>query len=253
MHRYIVHGKIKSVMMMRTNKYMNIYKEWSDKIKHGEIKAGEVLPSENELAERYETSRETIRKALNLLSQNGFIQKIRGKGSIVLDVQKMSFPISGLVSFKEVSNNLNMQPITTVHNLGLIKPEPFIKQQLQASSKDEVWKVVRSRKIGVENVILDKDYFLKKYVPMLTTQICESSIYEYLEKQLKLSISFAKKEIVVEDCTNEDREYLDLEGFSHIVVVKNYVYLENASLFQYTESRHRLDKFRFVDFARRGV
>lgn len=32
---------------------------------------------------------------------------------------------------------------------------------------------------------------------------------------------------------------------------KFYVYLEDASLLQYTESRHRLDKFRFVDFARR--
>ncbi|MBO1512697.1 trehalose operon repressor [Metabacillus bambusae] len=238
---------------MRNNKYLAIYKEWTDKINSGEIKAGEALPSEHDLAETYDTSRETIRKALNLLSQNGFIQKIRGKGSIVIDVQKMSFPISGLVSFKEVSKNLNMDPITTVHDFGLVKPDPFIKQQLNASSKDEIWKVFRSRTIGGEHIILDKDYFLKKYVPTLTKQICEDSIYEYLEKELQLNISFAKKEIVVEDCTEEDRQYLDLEGFSHIVVVKNYVYLDNASLFQYTESRHRLDKFRFVDFARRGV
>lgn len=46
--------------------------------------------------------------------------------------------------------------------------------------------------------------------------------------------------------------FLDLQDDKHIVVVKNYVYLDNANLFQYTESRHRLDKFRFVDFARRG-
>lgn len=238
---------------MKNNKYLAIYKEWTDKIKAGEMKAGEALPSENDLAIQYETSRETIRKALNLLSQNGFIQKIRGKGSIVLDVQKMSFPISGLVSFKEVSKNFKDEPITTVHDFGLIKPDPFIKQQLNTSSKDEIWKVIRSRMIGNETIILDKDYFLKKYVPTLTKQICEGSIYDYLEKDLQLNISFAKKEIVVEDCTEEDKKHLDLEGFSHIVVVKNYVYLDNASLFQYTESRHRLDKFRFVDFARRGV
>ena len=30
------------------------------------------------------------------------------------------------------------------------------------------------------------------------------------------------------------------------------VYLEDTSLFQYTESRHRPDKFQFVDFARRN-
>ena len=43
-----------------------------------------------------------------------------------------------------------------------------------------------------------------------------------------------------------------MRQFEHIVVVRNFVYLDDASLFQYTESRHRLDKFRFVDFARRG-
>lgn len=238
---------------MKTNKYLAIYKEWTEKIKSGEVKAGEAIPSENDLALTYETSRETIRKALNLLAQNGFIQKIRGKGSIVLDVQKMSFPISGLVSFKEISKTFHSEATTTVHDFGLIKPNPFLKQQLQTSSKDEIWQVIRSRTIGGERIILDKDYFLKKYVPTLTKQICEGSIYDYLENEIKLKISFAKKEIVVEECTSEDREHLDLEGFSHIVVVKNYVYLENACLFQYTESRHRLDKFRFVDFARRGV
>ncbi len=238
---------------MKTNKYLAIYKEWTEKIKSGEVKAGEAIPSENDLALTYETSRETIRKALNLLAQNGFIQKIRGKGSIVLDVQKMSFPISGLVSFKEISKTFHSEATTIVHDFGLIRPNPFLKQQLQTSSKDEIWKVIRSRTIGGERIILDKDYFLKKYVPTLTKQICEGSIYDYLENEIKLKISFAKKEIVVEECTSEDREHLDLEGFSHIVVVKNYVYLENACLFQYTESRHRLDKFRFVDFARRGV
>ena len=241
-------------MKMRQNKYLTIYKELTDRIKSGEVKPGEVLPSENDLTIQYDTSRETIRKALNLLSQNGFIQKIKGKGSVVIDVQKMSFPISGLVSFKEVSKNLQMESvITTVHDFGLIKPDEFLIQQLDATSHDEVWKVTRSREINGVKIILDKDYFLKKYVPTLTKEICEGSIYEYLEKQLHVNISFAKKEIVVEDCTDEDRKHLDLEGFSHIVVVKNYVYLENTSLFQYTESRHRLDKFRFIDFARRGV
>ncbi len=60
-----------------------------------------------------------------------------------------------------------------------------------------------------------------------------------------------KKEITVEKATNEDKEYLDLEGFNMVAVVKSYTYLDDTSLFQYTESRHRPDKFRFVDFARR--
>jgi GntR family trehalose operon transcriptional repressor len=235
-----------------TNKYQIIFNSIVDQIKSGEIPPNSLLPSENELKEQYDTSRETIRKALNLLAQNGYIQKVRGKGSIVIDINKFDFPVSGLVSFKELADKMEKKPRTIVNELSLIfKPDAYIKQQLQLSGKDQVWKIVRTREIGGKKIILDKDYLAAKYVPSITEEICANSIYAYLENDLNLKISFAKKEIVVEEPTAEDRSFLDLEGFHNIVVIKNYVYLEDASLFQYTESRHRPDKFRFVDFARR--
>ncbi len=234
------------------NKYLTIYDTLVEQIKNGEIRPGTLLPSEHELTEQFQTSRETIRKALNLLSQNGYIQKVRGKGSIVIDVSKLDFPVSGLISFKELATKMGDKPKTTVHELSLItKPEYAIRQQLSLSAKDQVWKVIRTREIHGKKIILDKDFLNKKYVPSLTKEICEESIYEYLENDLNLSISFAKKEIIVEEPTAEDHELLDLEGFHNVVVIKSHVYLEDASLFQYTESRHRPDKFRFVDFARR--
>lgn len=233
------------------NKYLWIHNDIARQIEAGEIAAHSLLPSEHELKDRYHTSRETIRKALNLLAQNGYIQKVQGKGSIVIKSSKVDFPVSGLVSFKELAGKMGEKPRTTVHELSLIKPEAYIRKQLNLSGKDEVWKVVRIREFGGGKVLLDKDYLNRKFVPALTREICENSIYEYLENELKLKISFAKKEIVVEEPTEEDRQLLDLEGFHNMVVIKNYVYLEDASLFQYTESRHRPDKFRFVDFARR--
>jgi GntR family transcriptional regulator, trehalose operon transcriptional repressor len=235
-----------------TNKYQIIFNSIVDQIKSGKIPPNSLLPSENELKEQYDTSRETIRKALNLLAQNGYIQKVRGKGSIVIDINKFDFPVSGLVSFKELADKMEQKPRTIVNELSLIfKPDAYIKQQLQLSGKDQVWKIVRTREIGGKKIILDKDYLAAKYVPSITEEICANSIYAYLENELNLKISFARKEIVVEEPTAEDRSFLDLEGFHNIVVIKNYVYLEDASLFQYTESRHRPDKFRFVDFARR--
>lgn len=237
--------------VVMTNKYLTIYNSIVEQIKNGELAPQTLLPSENELKDQYDTSRETIRKALNLLSQNGYIQKVRGKGSIVIDISKFDFPVSGLVSFKELASKMGRKPNTIVNELELIKPDGFIRQQLQLGSKDLVWKVVRTREMGGEKIILDKDYLIESFVPSLTEEICADSIYEYIENQLNLTISFAKKEIVVVEPTPEDRLLLDLEGFYNVVVIKNYVYLDDATLFQYTESRHRPDKFRFVDFARR--
>jgi GntR family trehalose operon transcriptional repressor len=126
-----------------------------------------------------------------------------------------------------------------------------LARHLQIPSETLVWKVIRAREIEGERIILDKDYFRADIVSFLSEEIAERSIYEYLEQELGLKISYAKKLISVEPSTEEDRRLLDLKNYSHIVVVRNYVYLENTVLFQYTESRHRLDKFQFVDFARR--
>ncbi|WP_226037756.1 trehalose operon repressor [Aquibacillus saliphilus] len=232
------------------NKYLSIYDEIAKQIKIGDLEPDTLLPSENEMTVLYDTSRETIRKALNLLSQNGFIQKVRGKGSIVIDIDKFDFPVSGLVSFKELSHKMDKVK-TIVSQLSLTKPSSYIKRQLNLTDDKSVWHVVRVREIGGEKIILDKDYLIEEFVPTLTEEICKDSIYNYLENELKLTISFAKKEIIVVEPTDEDRELLDLDGFHNVVVIKNYVYFDDASLFQYTESRHRPDKFRFVDFARR--
>ena len=236
---------------MINNKYLVIYNEIAKQIVEKQWEPDQLLPSEHELKEQYNTSRETIRKALNLLSQNGYIQKVRGKGSVVIPRNKYDFPVSGLVSFKELAEKMNNQAKTIVHDVSLIKPDHYLKQQLHVTSKDQVWQVIRVRDLDESKVILDKDYFNEKYVPYLSKEICEDSIYAYLEGEMNLSISFAKKEITVDDPTEEDRQLLDLDGFHNVVVIKNYVYLDDASLFQYTESRHRPDRFRFVDFARR--
>ncbi|APH19916.1 trehalose operon repressor [Clostridium botulinum] len=230
---------------------MTIYNEISNRIENNKIQSGEKLSSENEMMKEYNVSRDTIRKALNLLESNGYIQKVKGKGSFVLDINKFDFPVSGLTSFKELSTRMGVESNTLVKELKLIKPDNFLMKQLNLSKNDDVWKVIRVREIDNKKIILDKDFFNKKYVPLLTKDICENSIYEYLENELGLKISFAKKEITVQQATQEDKSYLDFENYNMIVVVKNYIYLDDMSLFQYTESRHRPDRFKFVEFARR--
>src|SRR5699024_12077291 len=87
-------------------KYLTIYDDLVDKIKANVWPVSTMLPSENKLTEEYQTSRETIRKALDLLSQNGYIQKIRGKGSVVIDMNRFSFPVSGIERSEEHTSEL---------------------------------------------------------------------------------------------------------------------------------------------------
>lgn len=85
----------------------------------------------------------------------------------------------------------------------------------------------------------------------LAEEICQDSLYEYLENILGLKIAYANKEITVQMATEEDQKLLDLKNFDRVAVVRSYTYLDDTSLFQYTESRHHPDKFIFVDVTRR--
>jgi GntR family trehalose operon transcriptional repressor len=168
-----------------------------------------------------------------------------------LDVTKINFPISGLVSFRELADKMGKRAKTDVVSLEEQVMPTDIQEHFQMREELNIWKVVRVREIDKEKIILDYDFLLSSLVPGLTVDICARSIYAYIEQVLGISISFAKKEITVETPTEEDRELLDLVGYDTIVVVRSHVYLDDATMFQYTESRHRPDKFRFVDFARR--
>ncbi|MDG3044319.1 GntR family transcriptional regulator [Bacillus sp. B6(2022)] len=64
---------------MKENKFRVIYDQLARRIEQGEWQDKGILPSEHELSVMYDTSRETVRKALNILVQNGYIQKFVGK------------------------------------------------------------------------------------------------------------------------------------------------------------------------------
>ena len=91
------------------NKFEKIYLDIEHKIKSGQYPIGQLIPTEHELAEMYGVSRETIRKAQKLLLENGFIHKKQGRGSVVLDFNRFSFPITGLVSYKELQREQKIE------------------------------------------------------------------------------------------------------------------------------------------------
>ena len=234
------------------SKYIKVFNNIVGKIQDGTYLVGMKIASEFELMEEYNVSRDTIRKSLAMLEKQGYIQKIKGKGSFVLDVQKYNFSVTGIHTFKEVAGNLGKNHRTLVNSIELMEPKEGIRNKLSLEESEKIWRVVRTREIDGEKIILDKDYLVEKYIKTLSEEACQNSLYEYIEGDLGLKIAYAKKEITMQMATDSDRELLDMKNYDMIVVVKSYTYLDDTSLFQYTEARHRPDKFSFVHFARRN-
>jgi len=63
--------------------YQDVVDELRAAIADGEFAAGARLPSENQLTERFRTSRPTVRRALALLKSQGLVTTEQGRGAFV--------------------------------------------------------------------------------------------------------------------------------------------------------------------------
>jgi len=95
--------------------YRKVYEALRSQIESGTYIPGDLLPSENELSVLYDVARPTIRKALDRLVSDGFIQKQQGKGSIVTGKPKDV----GILSLKGTTSAIGEPLITKI----IVKPE----------------------------------------------------------------------------------------------------------------------------------
>lgn len=234
-----------------SSKYVQVYNTLKKQIEGGEFSIGEALPPEGELQIQFGVSRDTIRKSLGMLENQGYIQKARGKAAVVVERGEGNFPFAEILSFKELNTQLKRRTQTEVENLEILSDPALIMKIFEDDEEKEIYDLLRVRRIGGERVIVDHDYFKRSVVKNLPLRACRDSVYEYLEGEMGLEIGYAAKEIVVEEAGELDRKYMDLKQYGLVVVVKSYTYTKDNCLFQYTESRHRPDQFRFVEVAQR--
>lgn len=123
---------------MKTGKipsYVPIYNRFYRDIVNGVYPVGSKLPSENELKEIYGVSRNTLRQALAILYQDGFIERFQGKGSYVRQWKQQE-------KEHKIENWLleaALEPIESIeleYNIG--KPTEIAKSKLRLSEEEEV-------------------------------------------------------------------------------------------------------------------
>jgi len=87
----IIYDKILKMNNKLIPTYLKIEKDIRDKIEKKKLKSGEMLPPEKELCIQYKVSRMTLRKALSILSSEGYIYKIPGRGTFVTSPDDKEF------------------------------------------------------------------------------------------------------------------------------------------------------------------
>ncbi len=234
------------------SKYREVYNDIKEKINNGQLQTGTFLESESDLANKYSYSKDTIRKALSMLELDGYIQKIKGKNSLILENGRMKNSLlTEIRTSQELDLGKTYDTKTHLISLYIVQGQEDIMNIFNVKEDKDFYKVVRNRSINGENLEYDVLYFDRKIVPFLNKNIVEKSIYEYLEKELNLKISHSRREIKFRYATESEKENMDLGEYNMVIVIESHTYLSNGYLFQYGTTTYRPDKFTFTTIAKR--
>lgn len=147
------------------------------------IKQDEKLPNEMELCKHYNTSRITIRRAINELVQEGYVEKVHGKGTFVIGYKK---PIH-ILDLKGFSEGLSMGEVPVSKKIISIDTLIADKKLMRIFKRDKPFKYIKLvRVISDEHEVLSVDH---AYLPL--------DIYPDILKHLKDDISTFK---IINEC-----------------------------------------------------
>ena len=234
------------------SKYKKVYQDIKKKIEDQVWSTGQALPTENELMEIYSYSKDTIRKALSLLEMDGYIQKKQGKSSIVIEhgLMKEQY-LAEIKTAGELNKRSKHKIQTELTSLYIVQGQNDLMSTFEVDDKVDFYRVSRVRLIDGERLEYEISYFDRRVVPYLSKEIAESSIYRYLEEELKLTISHSRREISFRFANEEEKQLMDLADYEMVVVVTSVTYLSNGQAFQYGTISYRPDKVSFVSMAKR--
>ena len=238
---------------MAKTKYDQIYAELRARIEQQEYGFQELLPSENTLVKEYGCSRNTVRRAIGRLADEAYVQSLHGKGVRIIyqPGQLSEFMLSGIESLKEAVARNQKEYRTKVVCFAELTVDQRISARTTFPVGAEIYYIQRVRYIDGEALILDHNYFLKEVARDLTPEIAEQSIYAYLEQELGENIVTTKRKVTVERASQIDEMYLELGDYNCLAVVSSMTYNADGVMFEFTQSRHRPDKFAFYDLAHR--
>ena len=234
-------------------RYENIYRDLKEKIETNTFAYQEFLPPEHTLVQIYGCSRNTRRRAVGLLVTDGYVQTLQGKGvrNIYQPAEQTSFTIGEIESFRESAARNGHTPLTEVLLFAELTVHEKQSRAMGFPAGSDVYYIQRLHYLDGIPLILNHNYFLKEAAPGLTREIAEQSIYQYLEETLRMTIVNSKRVMTVEKMTEIDEKYLKMNALDYncVAVVSSQTFNSSGVLFEYTQSRHRPDYFRFYDNA----
>ncbi len=206
---------------MKNPIYIKIVEDIRSEISSGKLKPGDVLPSETSLCSEYDTSRMTVRKGLSILSNEGYIYSVPGKGYFVEkpDYNKYIF------AYDEMSNLINNVDKTKLLSVDIILPDEKLAGSLQISESKKVVMIRRLFYTEGEPMAYDIKYLLyKRGVPIVENEIENATFPEMISD--RTSLYDLNKELIIYAKIPEEKmkKLLHIQNKIALLVVEQKLY-----------------------------
>ncbi|MDT5216095.1 MAG: GntR family transcriptional regulator [Mycobacterium sp.] len=216
---------------------------------------GAKLGSERELAERYGTSRSSLRQVLAALEEAGLVDRVIGRaGGIFISHGQVQRSLSDVVGVPAFLANQGYIAGTRVLSTKITVPDRTTQQALRIGPEDFVIEIQRVRLADGSPISLELAQFPAEAFPGLLERELGGSIYEILETHYGLVTSRADERIEAVNATPEESTLLGIKQRSALLLITRIAYDQHGAPCEFSRDLFRGDRTRLAVTARgRGI
>lgn len=224
--------------------YIKLRRILEEAVQAGNLKHGDALPPERDIAQYAAISRVTVRKAIDHLVADGLLMRRHGSGTFVSHVvPKVEQKLSELTSFTEDMARRGLSARFLWLHKGIHMPSPEEMMILGVAADMRVSRLSRLRIADGEPLAIEHASISTEFLddPAAVT----SSLYAELEKRQARPVR-AVQRISATNIKEADAALLNVAAGSAALSIERISYLASGRVIESTRSLYRGDAYDFV-------
>lgn len=220
--------------------YLQLYEILKQKIVGGEWPEESFIPTESVLMRTFGVGRETVRRAVLRLANEGYLFRQRGKGTFVCR-KRPEDGLEQLVSFTSEMLARGYRPGNKVLDHRLCKPDPEIAGLLNCPSSTDILYIKRLRTANDLPVAVEESFLCRETFGEVDPAKLEGSFYEYMVYEKGIKPGRIMQEISSGLADADTAHLLEVDPGHPILQLSRLMYTQEGKPFFWMTFRYRGD------------